>query len=155
MSKNNTVKLTQEGYGNLKEELRRLEEDERGVVAKELKEAIAEGDLSENAAYDEAKDRQARLEGRIIEIKQTLAIAEIVTNTKGDKINIGSTIDIKDSSGSKKTFTITGSDGASPAEGKISYDSPLGSAFVGHKKGDIVEVETPGGKKKYEILNVN
>ncbi|MEX0877535.1 MAG: transcription elongation factor GreA [Candidatus Spechtbacterales bacterium] len=155
MSKNNTVKLTQEGYDNLKEELRRLEEDERGVVAKELKEAIAEGDLSENAAYDEAKDRQARLEGRIIEIKQTLAIAEIVTNTKGDKINIGSTIDIKDSSGSKKTFTITGSDGASPAEGKISYDSPLGSAFVGHKKGDIVEVETPGGKKKYEILNVN
>lgn len=154
MAKNNTIKLTREGYDKLKEELKQLEEVERGKVAEKLKEAIAEGDLSENAAYDEAKDAQAHLEGRISEIKQTLGNAEVVEAKKGDKVNIGSTIKVKIADGAERTFTIMGNAGANPSEGKISYDSPLGKAFLGHKKGDKVDVETPGGKKKYEILGV-
>lgn len=154
MTRNNTIKLTREGYDKLKEELKQLEEVERGKVAEKLKEAIAEGDLSENAAYDEAKDAQAHLEGRISEIKQTLGNAEVVETKKGDKVNIGSTIKVKITDGAERTFTITGNAGANPSEGKISYDSPLGKAFLGHKKGDNVDVETPGGKKKYEILEV-
>ncbi|MDX1608013.1 MAG: transcription elongation factor GreA [Candidatus Spechtbacterales bacterium] len=154
MAKKPPQKLTQEGYDKLKAELKELEEVERPKIAQLLKDAIAEGDLSENAAYEEAKDAQARMEGRVNEIKQILNTAEIVKGTKGGKIDIGSTIKVKTPGGTEREFIIAGGGGSNPSEGKISYDSPLGRGFMGHKKGDKVDVETPGGKKKFEILDV-
>ncbi|MDX1535867.1 MAG: transcription elongation factor GreA [Candidatus Spechtbacterales bacterium] len=151
---NKNTQLTQKGYDNLKEELTRLEEEERPKVAKKLKEAIAEGDLSENAAYEDAKDEQGRLEGRIHELKQILNTATIVKGSNGNKVAIGSTIKVKGAKG-EKTYKITGSGEANPTEGKISYDSPIGKAFVGHKKGEEVEAELPAGKKKFKILDVS
>lgn len=148
-------KLTREGYEKLQQELRELKEVTRQEVAKALKEAIAEGDLSENAAYEEAKDRQAQVEGRIKEIEQTLATAEVVEGSKGNTVDVGTTIRVKMPSGDEREFTITGSEESDPAGGKLSFDSPLGKAFLGHKKGDDVEVATPGGKKKYKILSLS
>lgn len=148
------TQLTKEGYEKLKEELRRLEEEERPAVAQRLKDAIAEGDLSENAAYEDAKDEQSRLETRIHELKQTLNTATVVESSNGAVVAVGSTIKVDGPAG-EKTYTITGSGEADPTKGKISYGSPMGKAFMGHKKGDTVEVNLPAGKKEFKILDVS
>lgn len=148
------MRVTQEGYNKIKQELENLEKQERPMIAKLLKDAIAEGDLSENAAYEEGKNRQSLMEGRIHELKKILSSAEIEQIVKGDKIRIGSHVTVKNSEGTERIFNITDEQSANPAEGKISYSSPLGAAFVGHKKGDSINVETPSGKKFYKILDV-
>jgi len=148
------VKLTKEGYDDLKTELEKLEDEERPQISKLLKEAIEQGDLSENDAYHQAKDRQGRLEMRILEIKKTLSMAKVVDGGRGDKVEVGSNIKIKSSDGTERNFVIVNSASANPTEGKLSYDSPLGLAFMGHKKGDGIEIELPSGKKKYTILEI-
>ena len=151
------TQLTQEGYNKLREELKNLEETERPIVAKQLKEALSQGDISESAAYEEAQDKQSRLEGRIQEIKQVLASSILVktSTSSGSEIRIGSHIQVQVRGGEMRDFVITGSEEADPPRGKISYDSPLGKAFLGHKTGEIVKITTPSGEKDYTILDVN
>ena len=148
------MKITQEGYNKLKEELERLETQDKPEIARILREAIAEGDLSENAAYSEAKDRQAFVGGRVHEIKEALKQAQIEARPTSGKVGVGSTIKVTSAEGDKHAFIIVGPHEANLGEGKISYDSPLGGAFLNHKEGDTVRVKTPGGEKVYTIKEV-
>ena len=124
-------------------------------IAKLLKEAIEQGDLGENDAYAQAKDRQARLEMKIREAKEILKKAKIIQKTKTDKVQVGSSIKVKSSDGKEREFTIVSAQSSDPSGGKISYNSPIGKAFMGHKSGDSVQIELPIGKKEYKILNIN
>ena len=148
--------LTQGEYDKLKKELDRLHNFERTQVAQDLKEAIAQGDLSENAAYSEAKERQSEIETKIKEIESRLAMAEIIERVEGGEVvQIGTTLRVRDEETAEvRQFTIVGSQESSPAEGKISFDSPLGSAFMGKRGGEEVTVLTPVGKKKYTVLEI-
>lgn len=149
--------LTQGEYDKLKKELDRLHNIERAQVAQDLREAIAQGDLSENAAYAEAKERQSEIETKIKEIKNKLAMSEIVEEGggKSDTVNIGATFRARDEGGGhERTFSIVGPEVSSPADGKISFDSPLGKEFLGKKQGDLVEITTPGGKRRYTVLEI-
>lgn len=149
--------LTQSEHDNLKEELDRLVNVERHEIAKDLKEAISQGDLSDNAAYTDAKDRQAALEGRIKKIKAVLFSAKILGEvaTGGEVIHVGRTFKVQDlETGEERQFTIVGSQESAPAAGKISFDSPLGSAFLEKRPGDEVEIVTPAGKKQYRVVEI-
>lgn len=148
--------LTQSEYNNLKAELKRLKTEEVSKVARDLKEAISQGDLSENAAYSDAKDRQAELQTKISGIEAKLAMAEIIEEVQaGEVVHVGKNFKAQDiETGQERQFTIVGSQEAAPAEGKISFDSPLGSAFMEKKAGDEVEILTPGGKKKYRVIEI-
>lgn len=148
------IQLTKEGYENLKKELKKLETTERKKIAKRLKDAIAEGDLSENAAYTDAKETQSRVEGKILEIKQTLSSAVVVKNIPKDKIGVGVTFKVKTPDGKERIFKLTGSADSNPSEGKISYDSLLGGAFLNHRVEDVIKIETPSGEKIYKILEI-
>ena len=148
------MKITQTGYDQLKEELERLETQDKPEITRMLREAIAEGDLSENAAYSDAKDRQAFTEERIYELKEALKQAQVQTGPTGGKVGVGSTIRVKNAKGDERTFIIAGPHEANPSEGKISYDSPLGGAFLNHKKGDTVRAKTPGGEQVYIIQEI-
>ncbi len=130
-------------------------------MAQRLKEAISYGDLSENSEYEEAKNEQAFVEGRIIELEQKIKNAKIITDRKpgekgGKTIDIGSTITIQNvtDNDEPEDFTIVGSTEADPTEKKISNESPIGRSMLGHHKGDTVEVQTPGGVVEYDILKV-
>jgi len=126
----------------------------RQEIAKSLEEAKGQGDLSENAEYAEAKENQGFNEGRIMELEQMIKEAVVISKThKDDKVNVGAVVKAK-SGGEAFVFNIVGSEEADPASGKISNESPLGKAFLGHKKGDEVEVETPRGKVKYKIVGI-
>lgn len=148
--------LTLSEYDNLKKELERLKKVERPQIAKDLKEAISQGDLSENAAYSDAKDRHAALEMHIKEIEAKLATAEIIgEKSSGEEIHVGISFKVQDQeTGQERNFTIVGSQESAPQDGKISFDSPLGSAFMGHRKGDEFEVITPAGKKRYKVVEI-
>jgi len=147
--------LSQEGYRQHKKE---LEETKfmRQEVAKRLEEAKALGDLSENQEYISAKEAQAFNEGRILELEQLLREAVVIDkNNRGNSmVQVGCSVEIK-GNGKERVFTIVGSEEAAPASGKISNESPLGKAFLGRKIGEVVEVETPGGKVKYKITAIN
>ncbi len=148
-------KLTKEGYKKLKDELDYLRTTKRKEVAERLKQAISYGDLSENAAYDEAKEAQSFLEGRIKELEQMINSAEIIEKKKDGKVNVGSKVFLKDEEGEKEEYEITGSAAESdPLKGKISSDSPLGKNLMGKKVSDKVAVDTPGGKINYQILKI-
>jgi len=115
------------------------------------------GDLSENADYQKAKEDQAALESRIIELEEFLKRAVIIQPKKTDRVEIGSIIEVENlsqSTSKKQVFTIVGSHEAQPLEGRISNESPLGKAFLGKKVGEIVDVETPKGKVQYKILKI-
>ena len=149
--------ITQEEFDKLKKELDQLNSKDRPKVAKDLKEAISQGDLSENAAYAEAKERQSQVETRIKQIENKLAMSEIRGSQRegSDSIGIGSSFRVLgEQTGQERAFSIVGPEVSNPTEGKISFDSPLGSAFLDKKQGDSVEVATPGGKKKYVILEI-
>ncbi len=149
--------ITQDEYDKLKFELDKLNSVDKKRVSKDLREAISQGDLSENAAYAEAKERQSSIETRVKEIENKLAMAEIADSGGGgaDIIGIGSSFKVRDE-GSKQErgFSLVGPEVSNPTEGKISFDSPLGSAFLDKKKGDSVEVVTPGGKRRYTVLEI-
>lgn len=149
--------LTQEGFDKLKEELQFLKTDKRKDVAQRLSEAIEMGDLSENAAYDEAKDASAKLEQRIAELEVVLKNAEIISTEGGDTstVKIGATIVVKDPSGKDKTFTIVGKNEVDIALGKISNESPIGNAFLGRKVKEKITVKTPRGEVEYKIKSIS
>jgi len=145
--------ITKEGLENFKQELARLKQ-RRQEIAQRLEEAKALGDLAENTEYMEAKEGQAFNEGRIIEIEQLLKEAVLIKKKqKHNVIEVGSTIEVKSDFG-RQIFTIVGSQEPDPIHGKISNESPLGRAFLGHRVGDIMEVTTPKRKIKYKILRI-
>jgi transcription elongation factor GreA len=151
------ILLTQEGYDEKVKELDTLTSQKRPEVAERLKEAISYGDISENSEYDSAKNEQAELEEKISVLENTIKNAKIIDAKAGDKnvVSLGRKIKVKDNkSKSEKEYIIVGSAESNPLEGKISNTSPVGAALLGHKIKDKVDVETPDGKVKYEILSI-
>jgi len=142
----------------LKEELHRLKTKDRPAVINAISEARAQGDLSENAEYDAAKERQAFIEGRIAELEGKLGAAQIIDPTTLDaegRIVFASTVDLEDlESGNKVTYQIVGEDEADLKELKISITSPIARALIGKYAGDVVEVNAPSGIREYEVLEV-
>ena len=146
--------FSQEGLDKLKEALKHRVEILRPEIAIRVKEAKELGDLSENAEYDAAKDAQAANEGRVEEVKDILENAVIITNTNGSGIvSVGSSVKVESKNG-VQTFVIVGAAESDPAQGFISNESPLGVAFIGHKKDDEINVKTPKGIMEYKILEV-
>ncbi|MDR1775808.1 MAG: transcription elongation factor GreA [Actinomycetes bacterium] len=152
----NAPVLTREGKAKLEEELAWREGDKRNEISERIKEAKSFGDLSENSEYDDAKNEQGWNESRIIEIRYTLDHAHVVdTPRRASKVDIGTHVSITVKPGGKKMeYDIVGSAEADATAGKISNESPIGSALLGHKKGDVVEVTTPAGTKKLEITDI-
>ncbi|MBT4936912.1 transcription elongation factor GreA, partial [Candidatus Peregrinibacteria bacterium] len=149
------VLVTEDGLKKLKTELRFLETDRRKQIANRLEEAISYGDLSENSEYQEAKEEQAFAEGRIIELTRKIKHAKIISDQHAGKVNLGSAIELKNKTlNEKESYTLVGSTEVDPFEGKISNESPLGSAMLGRKKGDVFSVNAPGGSFEYELLSV-
>ena len=160
MAKNDTTEvkkilLTPKGHKKLVEELRELKTNGRRNVAQRLKEAIAFGDLSENAEYDEAKNQQAFLEARISELEEQLKNVKIIEENKSGEIQIGSVVKLRRIEEEDiHEYTIVGYTEADAISHKISNESPVGEAILGKKKGDQVKVEAPGGVFHYKILSV-
>ncbi len=148
--------LTQEGKAELEKELRDLVEIRRPELTIKLKEAVAQGDLKENADYHDAKEQQAFIEGRIQYLENILRSAVIISNDgKSDVVQIGSEITIReDGMDEDETYQIVGAAEANPREGRISYESPIGSALIGRKKGDKVNVSTPNGEIIFKIRKI-
>ncbi len=153
-----TIPLTRRGSEKLKEELHRLKTVERHAVIQAIAEARAQGDLSENAEYEAAKDKQGFIEGRIQEIEGKLATAQIIdpsTLDAGGRVVFGSTVDLEDEAGGQRvTYQIVGDDEADLKLGLISISSPIARALIGKETGDVAEVQAPGSVKSYEIIEV-
>jgi transcription elongation factor GreA len=155
---NKEIALTPEGQAKLEEELLHLETTRRREVGERIKEAKEFGDISENSEYDDAKNEQAWVESRILEVTQILARATIIDAPKANptKVTLGSKVELESNVGSKRIYQVVGSAEADPAADKISNESPVGSAILGHKKGDTVKVTTPSGKIiEYTILSIS
>lgn len=146
--------LTPEGEAKLKAELAELTGARREELAQRLRSAIQMGDLSENADYHKAKEDQAFLEGRIQEIEATLRMATIVEKKQSDVVMVGSSVTVQEEGFDPETFSMVGAKEADPRNNKISNESPIGSALMGHKAGDVVEAQTPGGSVKFKIVKV-
>jgi transcription elongation factor GreA len=151
---NKPVYLTAEGLAKLKAELEHLITVERPRVAGRIHDAKLDGDITENAEYEDAKQEQSFLEGRIATLESQLKNAEVIAKANGDKVGIGSKVVIKGGDG-EETFTIVGSAEAAPREGRISNESPVGAALMGHKKGDKVTVQAPAGPVSYTVVRVS
>lgn len=153
-----TIPLTRRGAEKLKEELQRLKSVERHAVIQAISEARAQGDLSENAEYEAAKDKQGFIEGRILELESKLAAAQVIDPATLDadgRVVFGSTVDLQDEdSGTKVTYQIVGDDEADLKLGLISISSPISRALIGKEAGDVAEVQAPGGLKHWEIMDV-
>ena len=153
-----TIPLTRRGADKLKEELARLKTVDRHAVILAISEARAQGDLSENAEYEAAKDKQGFIEGRILEIEGKLAAAQIIDPSTLDaegRVVFGSTVDLEEEeTGAKVTYQIVGDDEADLKLGLISISSPIARALIGKIAGDVAEVQAPGGPKSYEIMAV-
>ena len=153
-----TVPITKRGAELLKEELHRLKTKDRPSVITAIADARAQGDLSENAEYDAAKERQSFIEGRIAELEGKLSAAQIIDPTVLDaegRIVFASTVDLEDlGSGQKVTYQIVGEDEADLKELKVSITSPIARALIGKYAGDVVEVNAPSGIREYEVLDV-
>ncbi len=150
--------LTKEGYQKLQDELDYLRSAKRQEVANRLHEAMEGGELIENAEYEAAKNEQAFVEGRIQELEMLLATAKIIDENgkkRGDSVQIGSKVTLKEGNFDPETFIIVGAAEANPRDGKISNESPIGKAILNHKIGDIVKVETPGGTYNVKILKIS
>ncbi|HIJ97102.1 MAG TPA: transcription elongation factor GreA [Desulfuromonadales bacterium] len=152
-----SIPLTRESYEALQEELKRLIREERPKVIQDIAEARSHGDLSENAEYDAAKNKQAFVEGRIQEINGKMARAHVVdlTGMKPDKVVFGCTVTLYDTASEEEvTYKIVGEDEADIKVSKISCTSPVGKALIGHKLDDSVKVVVPSGTKEYEIIEI-
>lgn len=153
-----TIPITKRGAEMLKDELQRLKTKERPAVVTAIAEARAQGDLSENADYDAAKERQGFIEGRIQEIEGKLSAAQIIDPASLDaegRVVFGATIDLEDlDSGKPVTYQIVGDDEADIEIGKISISSPIARALIGKLEGDVATVVAPGGEREYEVLAV-
>jgi transcription elongation factor GreA len=147
------VYLTAEGLKKLQAELHGLITVERPRVAARIHEAKLDGDLSENAEYEDAKQEQSFLEGRIATLELQLRNAAVIEKAKGDQVGIGSKVVIKGTEG-EETFTIVGSAEAAPREGRISNESPVGAALMGRKKGEKVVVQAPQGPTEFTLVSI-
>jgi transcription elongation factor GreA len=147
--------LTKEGLEKLKQELDHLKKEERIKIAEELKEAISFGDLSENAAYDEAKETQAFLEGKIAELEKLINNAKVIEESNGNQgwVKVGTFVTVDDGK-EKIEYQIVGEEEANPIEKRISFKSPLGQALLDKPKGAVVEVKTLKGSVKYKIVSI-
>jgi len=153
----NTIPLTTTGAELLRQELQRLKTVERPNAITAIAEARTHGDLSENAEYDAAKERQSFIEGRIKEIEAKLGNAQVIDPKLLDaegRCVFGATVDLEEKNGEAVTYQIVGDDEADIKKGKISVGSPIARAIIGKYAGDQVEVQTPGGVRKYEVLEV-
>ena len=153
------IPITVAGVEQLKSELHRLKTVERPAVIVAIAEARAQGDISENAEYDAAREKQGFIEGRILELEAKLANAQIIDPAlleDDGRVVFGTTVELVDtaSGGEGMTFQIVGEDEADIKLGKISYSSPIAKALIGKFAGDVAEVRTPGGLKEYEIVDV-
>lgn len=151
------VPMTNRGYQNLMEELKRLKSVERPKIVREIEEARGHGDLSENAEFHAAKERQSLLDVQIREIEDRLARAQVIEVSKlsGDKVVFGATVELADGdTGEKVVYQIVGDHEAEPKNGKISISSPVARALIGKSEGDEVEVRTPTGIRTFEILSL-
>jgi transcription elongation factor GreA len=151
------VPMTAEGYQALDEELKRLKSQERPNAIAAIAEARTHGDLSENAEYHAAKERQGWIEGRIAVIEDQIARAQIIDVSKlsGAQVKFGATVSVVDEDTEEKArYQIVGEHEADVRSGKVSIASPIARAMIGKEKGDVVEVNTPGGVKAYEILKI-
>ena len=150
--------LTAEGLRKLKEELAQRKGEIREEIVERLKEARAQGDLSENSEYDQAKEDQGKNEGRILELEQMIKTATIIDDSASKAagiVSLGSTVLLKDvETGDEETYTIVGTTEADPFENRISNESPVGKALIGAHTGDVVEVEMPMGIMKYKVLEI-
>jgi transcription elongation factor GreA len=154
----NKVPMTANGFQTLREELRWRQQEERPRIIEAISEARSHGDLSENAEYDAAKERQGFLEGRIKEVEGKLGNAQIIDPASLDadgRVVFAATVELEDmESGSIVTYQIVGDDEADIKAGMISLNSPVARALIGKFAGDVAEVQTPGGRREYEILDV-
>jgi transcription elongation factor GreA len=153
-----TIPVTARGAEKLKAELQRLKTVERHAVIQAIAEARAQGDLSENAEYEAAKDKQGFIEGRILELESKLAAAQVIDPKQldaGGRVVFGSTVDLEDEdSGAKVTYQIVGDDEADIKQGLISISSPIARSLIGKEAGDVAEYDAPGGTKSFEIVDV-
>jgi transcription elongation factor GreA len=148
--------MTRVGFERLRDELDRLKRVERPAIIKAIAEARAHGDLSENAEYHAAREKQSFLEGRINELEGKVGGAEVIdAPTGGDRVTFASTVRLEDEAGKDVRYWIVGSDEADPPKGRISILAPLARTLIGKRVGDSVTAQLPGGKKTFEILEVN
>ena len=148
--------MTRAGYDKLSAELDRLKYSDRPAIVKAIAEARSHGDLSENAEYHAAREKQSFIEGRIAELQTKVGAAEVIDlPTSGDRVTFGSTVLLEDEAGKKYRYQIVGSDEAEPAKGKISVLSPLARALVGKTAGATITAQLPAGKKTFDILKAN
>ena len=151
------IPMTVAGYAALEAELKRRQQEERPRIIQAIAEARAHGDLSENAEYHSAKEQQSLNEGRIAELEDKISRAEVIDVSKlsGSTIKFGATVKlIDDDTDEEKTYQIVGDSEADVKDGKVSISSPIARALIGKKTGDSIEVNTPGGGKSYEIIDV-
>jgi transcription elongation factor GreA len=152
------IPMTRNGLEALKLELQNLKSVERPKIIEAIAEARAQGDLSENAEYESAKERQGFIEGRIAEIESKISQAEVIdpaTLNAGGRCVFGATVEVEDLDLEKQaTYQIVGDDESSVKDNKISINSPLAKALIGREEGDVIEFETPGGIKSYEVIKV-
>ncbi len=148
--------MTRPGYEKLREELDRLKRVARPTITKAIAEARAHGDLSENAEYHAAREKQSFIEGRIAELETKVGAAEVIEPpTAGDRVTFGSTVLLEDEAGKEVRYQIVGSDETEPARGRISVLAPLARTLIGKKVGDTVTAQLPAGTKTFEILKAN
>jgi transcription elongation factor GreA len=150
--------ITAEGLERLKKELKRLTAVERPAIIRAIAEAREMGDLSENAEYHAARERQSFVEGQVTELEDSIRRAEVIDVSKlsGKRIQFGATVRIEDAdSGDRKTYQIVGADEADVENGRLSIIAPLARALIGKSTGDLVEISTPGGVKEYEVIKVS
>ena len=149
------VVLTYDGLKNMEAELENLKTVRRKDVAEKIKEARGQGDLSENAEYDAAKEEQAEIEARIVQLEKMLRNAEVIDEEEGakDTISLGTTVTVLDVEFDEEMeYTIVGSAEADPMNGRISNESPVGMALLGHKKDDLIRIEPPDGEVDFKVL---
>lgn len=152
------VLLTYEGLKKLEKELEYLKGEKRKEIAERIKQALAFGDISENSEYDEAKNEQAQNEIRIVQLENMLKNARIIDEDEVDTkvVNLGTKVKVVELDSEEEfVFQIVGSTEADPTQSRISNESPVGKALLGHKVGDTVDVEVPGGKIRYKIVDIN
>lgn len=151
------IPMTAGGYARLEEELKRLKGEDRPAIIRAIAEARAHGDLSENAEYHAAKERQGFIESRVIELEDKLRRAQVIDpkSLKGDTVKFGATVKVVDADTDQETcYQIVGPDEADIKNGLLSISAPLARALIGKGEGDTIEVSTPGGGKSYEVLSV-
>jgi transcription elongation factor GreA len=150
------VPMLAEGFRKMTDELKRLKSEERPEIVQAIEDARAHGDLSENAEYHAAKERQGQVEAMIADLEDRLSRAMVIdpTTLSGDKVVFGATVTLLDEDEKKVTYQLVGQTEADAKDGRISYNSPLGRALIGRQKGEEVEVTTPSGDRYYEIKKI-